>query len=144
MDLRGKAIEVLNIGHGKKVKDFFKSKGICTYEFGFFNTKEDGDEIRYYYIGYDGIMGNNKLEYIKQNNIEIITLPLEKEFPRMMEVKSELCNTWIKGLVLGVYGGFYICDTGNKKSKKVSEHDSFFAYRYAREIEEPKIKEYTL
>jgi hypothetical protein len=88
--MKNQVIEVLNAEHGKKVIEYWKSKGVHIKDLSgnYYKglcTKEDDDGCRYYGI-IDGRANNFTLDVVKKLHAEIITLPEEKTFPRKMLV----------------------------------------------------------
>ena len=74
MQLDNFVIECLDLQHGKKIREFFKSKGLHTSRWGFNSCKLTNDRQRYYGI-IDGKF-NNYSDYriTAYDNIEVITL----------------------------------------------------------------------
>jgi hypothetical protein len=83
--MKNQVIEVLNIEHGKRVIEYWKSRGFDTRDFTGGCTKEDYNIYRYYGV-INGKFNNYSSEYVNEYNAEIITLPDEKTFPRKMLV----------------------------------------------------------
>ena len=84
--MKNQVIEVLNLEHGKRVIEYWKSKGVkdASVFLGIY-TKEAGESFRYYGI-IKNRFSNYSIEYVNTNNAETITLPEEKTFPRKMLV----------------------------------------------------------
>ena len=100
--MKNQVIEVLNKEHGKKVIDYWKSRGVNTLGMNGSFTKENGEEERYY-----GVIQNDfdcyRIEFVRKYNAEIIELPTEspKEentFPRVMLVSVDEIK-WHKRVV---------------------------------------------
>ena len=100
--MKNQVIEVLNKEHGKKVIEYWKSKGVDVRGFSGDQTREDGDEFRYY-----GVINNRfncyTIEFVRKCNTEIIELPTEsskegKPFPRVMLVSDDGIK-WYKRVV---------------------------------------------
>ena len=72
--MKNQVIEVLNKEHGKKVIEYLKSKGVDVRGFSGDQTREDGDEFRYY-----GVINNRfnfyTIEFVNKHNAKIIELP---------------------------------------------------------------------
>ena len=82
--MKNQVIEVLNKEHGKKVIEYWKSRGVDTMAMSGSFTREDGEESRYY-----GVIKNDfdcyTLKFVRAYNAEIIELP--SAFPN--ELTSE-------------------------------------------------------
>ena len=74
--MKNQVIEVLNKEHGKKVIDYWKSRGVNTLGMNGSFTKENGEEERYY-----GVIQNDfdcyRIEFVRKHNAEIIELPFD-------------------------------------------------------------------
>jgi hypothetical protein len=72
--MKNQVIEVLNKEHGKKVIEYWKSRGVDTMAMSGSFTREDGEESRYY-----GVIKNDfdcyTLKLVRRYNAEIIELP---------------------------------------------------------------------
>ena len=96
--MKNQVIEVLDKEHGKKVIEYWKSKGVDTSGMLGIGTKKDGYLWHYY-----GVIGdkfdNYSIEYVHKYNAEIIELPEEeKSFPRVMLVSDD-GDDWYKRVV---------------------------------------------
>ena len=122
--MNNKVIKVIDVEHGKRVIEFFKQ--YCD------TCKFIGDSIGDYY----GIIyGKFNLWCIDEiANAEIIELPEEKTYPRVMLVSSDK-KQWVKRVVfMEKCGGFLAWaheETLEKAEKKI---DTMF-WSYAKEIE---------
>lgn len=144
--MKNQVIEVIDQEHGRKVIDYWKSKGIDTSDVLAIRTKRRGDLCRYYGV-IDGCFGfySEKLAVI--NNAEIIELPTEspKEentFPRVMLVSIDEIK-WHKRVVFMKKCDRYLAWN---KAETIEESESICgqtAWRYAKEIE-PKQRTITL
>lgn len=85
--MKNQVIEVLNKEHGKKVIEYWKSRGVDTIAMSGSFTREDGEESRYY-----GVIKNDfgcyTIKFVRRYNAEIIELPIEnsRPFPKPMLV----------------------------------------------------------
>ena len=85
--MENQVIEVLNKEHGKKVIEYWKSRGVDTMAMCGSFSKEGGEELRYY-----GVIQNDfdcyTIEFVRKHNAEIIELPIEnsRPFPKPMLV----------------------------------------------------------
>ena len=101
MNFNNKVIEVLDLEHGKKVKNFFESIGVNTYNFRFDVTKAGGLSPIYYGI-VNGVFSNYNIREVLEAGAEIINLnnmnQLTIEIPEGHEI--DLINSDLsKGLV---------------------------------------------
>ena len=74
--MKNQVIEVLDIEHGKKVIEYWKSQGVDTLLMEGLNTKSHNTKNRYYGIIND-TFGCFSIETIKDTNTEIIELPCD-------------------------------------------------------------------
>ena len=74
--MKNQVIEVLDIAHGRKVIEYWKSQGIDTLLKEGINTKSHNTKNRYYGIIND-TFGCFSIETIKDTNTEIIELPCD-------------------------------------------------------------------
>ena len=128
--MNNKVIKVLDKEHGKKVIEFFKQycdTGVLI-----------GDSIGYYYGIIDGKFSLWTPNEIRRYNAEIIELPEEKTYPRVMLVSGDKM-TWCKRVVfMEKKGGFLtwaFAETLEEAEKIVGT--SF--WKYAKEIEEVEV-----
>ncbi len=140
-------IKVKNKEHGKKVIEWFKSKGIDT---GFFSgnvSEEDGQEYVYYGV-VDNIFSNLSHKEVMRHNANIIELPQE-EIPTLgngilMEVSydPEFKRSY-KRFVIGKLDKGYLCWSFTEKEGDIDSRPTTW-FPYARPIQEPVIPEYTM
>src|SRR5690554_1574262 len=79
-------IEVLDREHGKRVIEFFKSKGVDTLGYCGTSTKQDDRWDRFYGV-IDELFGSYSHSEVIKSGADIITLPEdEPEYPKVMEV----------------------------------------------------------
>ena len=109
--MKNQVIEVLNKEHGKKVIEYWKSKGVGVRGFSGDQTREGGEEFRYY-----GVINNRfncyTIEFVRKCNAEIIELP--SVFP------NELTSEQIKKSVDLMSKGFGLEDRPFPKPMIVS------------------------
>ena len=134
--MKNQVIEVLNKEHGKKVIEYWKSKGVNTSIMMGVRTKKGGDLCRYYGV-IDECFGCYSEREAAENNAGIIELPEENSFPRVMLVSDD-GDYWYKRVVF-----MKKCDRflAWDDAETVEESESVFgqtAWNYAKEIEEPK------
>ena len=72
--MKNQVIEVLDREHGRKVIEYWKSKGVDTSDLLGTLTKKAGDLCRYYGV-IDGCFSCYSISFIKEANAEIIELP---------------------------------------------------------------------
>ena len=133
--MKNQVIEVLNEEHGKKVIEYWKSKGVNTMCMFGSLTKEDGDEWRYY-----GVIGDKfdsySIEFVHKYNAEIIELPKEENsFPRVMLVSYD-GEVWYKRVVF-----MKKCDRflAWNKAETIEGSESIYettSWNYAKELPE--------
>ena len=75
IDLKHKAIEVLDYKHGQSVKNLFVENGVDVRDYKFHNTKREGAINRYYYVDKNYKVEVGTLNYILDKAMEIIELP---------------------------------------------------------------------
>lgn len=102
--MKNQVIKCLTLEHGKKIIEYWKSKGVDTKGLEGNNNESDGN----YYIYYGVInrrFANYSLSHIERTNAEIIELPEEKvmETQRLSrqglkEIHSVACGNW-KGIL---------------------------------------------
>ena len=133
--MKNQVIEVLNKEHGKKVIEYWESRGVDTLGAYGSLTKEDCEEFRYY-----GVINNRfncyKIEFVRKCNAEIIKLPKEeKQFPRVMLVSDD-GNSWNKRVVLMKKCDKYISwvDAETIEESEIIYKTKY--WRYAKELTE--------
>ena len=147
--MKNKVIEVLNEEHGKKVIEYWKSKGIDTCDMLGIATKKAGDLCRYYGV-IDNCFDTYSERQAAENGAEIIELPKEeKTFPRVMLVSNKPIkgsNYGIKQLVISIVDGIAISVGGTQysielyyqdlKEEKANPIFLLSPWRYAKELPE--------
>ena len=134
--MKNQVIEVLNKEHGKKVIEYWKSKGVDTGDvFGGCN-KADNDLFRYYGL-INNYFSGYSIEYCKSFNAEIIELPEEKTYPRVMMVSFDSEN-WHKRVVFMKKCGRYLAWDNAETVEEAENQVNSVAWRFAKDIEEPK------
>ena len=125
--MNNKVIKVLNEEHGKRVIEFFKQ--YCD------TWKFIGDSIGDYYGIIDGKFDVWSVDSIKRAKAEIIELPKEKAYPRVMLVSDDNIN-WDNQRVVFIEkrGGFLAWDGAKTLDEAENEIYSSF-WEYAKEIE---------
>lgn len=133
--MKNQVIEVLNQKHGKKVIEYWKSKGVNTMGMCGSFTKEDGEEGRYY-----GVIQNDfdcyTIEFVRKYNAEIIELPKEeKPFPRVMLVSYD-GEVWYKRVVFMKKRNMFLAWDNAETIENAEFTYSVLAWRYAKELPE--------
>ena len=125
--MNNKVIKVLDREHGKRVIEFWK-KYCDTMEF-------EGTSIGIYYGIINGKFNTYSINEIRQNNTEIIELPEEKTYPRVMLVSDDGIN-WDNQRVVFMekYGGFLAWIDAKTLEEAEKEVDTRL-WTYAKEIE---------
>ena len=92
--MKNEVIEVLNKEHGRKVIEYWKSKGVDVRGFSGNQTREDDSEFRFY--GFiNGEFNNYRRKSVYLHKAKIIELPIEspkeeeEPFPRVMLVSDD-------------------------------------------------------
>ena len=133
--MKNQVIEVLNKEHGRKVIEYWKSKGVDTCDMLGIITKKAGDLCRYYGV-IDGCFNCYSERYAAENGAEIIELPKEeKQFPRVMLVSDD-GNSWNKRVVLMKKCDKYISwvDAETIEESEIIYKTKY--WRYAKELTE--------
>ena len=139
--MKNKVIEVLDREHGRKVIEYWKSKGVDTSVMMGVRTKKGGDLCRYY-----GVINNCFDVYSErqaaENGAEIIELPEEKTFPRVMLVSND-GDAWKRRVVFMKKCDRFLAWNKAETIEESESISSITAWRYAKEIE-PKQHTITL
>ena len=147
--MKNQVIEVLNKEHGKKVIEYWKSKGVDTMGMCGSFTKEDSESPCYYGVIND-MFDCYTIEDMLKYNAEIIELPKEeKTFPRAMLVSNKPIkenNDGIKRLVISIVDDLAISVGGTQYSRELYYQDlkeekanpifRLDPWRYAKELPE--------
>ena len=147
--MENQVIEVIDREHGRKVIDYWKSKGINTSVLMGIRTKKAGSIFRYYGV-IDGCFDCYSERQAAENNAEIIEFPKEeKSFPRVMLVSDKPIkgnNDGIKQLVISIVDGIAISVGGTQysheqyyqdlKEEKANPIFRLYPWRYAKELPE--------
>ena len=137
--MKNQVIEVLNKEHGRKVIEYWDSRGVDTSGVYGSLTKEDCEEFRYY-----GVINNRfncyTIEFVRKCNTEIIELPTEsskegKPFPRVMLVSDD-GNSWHRRVVFMKRCGRYISWINAETIEESEDIYKTTSWRYAKEFPE--------
>ena len=93
---------------GKKIIEYFKSKGVNTHSYEGTCYKDRGDTFIYYGV-IDGEFKNHPLRTVAQHNAEIIELPSDDKVTwtreQFIELHSVACDSW-KDRLNDMFKGF--------------------------------------
>ena len=134
--MKNQVIEVLNQEHGKKVIEYWKSIGIDTTGYCGCANKMDGSMDRFYGV-INGAFDNYEEVSVIEYNAEIIELPEEKTYPRVMMVSFDSEN-WHKRVVFMKKCGRYLAWDNAETVEEAENQVNSVAWRFAKDIEEPK------
>jgi len=131
--MKNKVIEVLDMEHGKKVIEYWKSIGVDTLGMSGLQTKK-GDYLWRYYGVIDNCFDVYSERQAAENNAEIIELPEENSFPRVMLVSDD-GDAWNKRVVFMKKCNRYLSWL---KAETIEESEGVYeatAWRYAKDVE---------
>jgi hypothetical protein len=134
--MKNQVIEVLNKEHGKKVIEYWRSRGVDTSDFIGGCNKANNDKFRYYGL-INNYFSGYSIEYCESFNAEIITLPEEKNYPRVMMVSLDEEN-WFKRVVFMCKNGRYLAWNNAETVEEAEKEMLSTAWLFAKDIEEPK------
>ena len=134
--MKNQVIEVLNKEHGKKVIEYWKSRGVDTTGYIGCANKSDGSLDRFYGV-INGAFDNYEEASIIEYNAEVIELPEEKVYPRVMMVSANKVE-WRKRVVLMEKNGIYLAWRNAETMEEAEIEIDLSAWDYAKDIEEPK------
>ena len=124
--MNNKVIKVLDIEHGKKVIEFWKQycgTGVLI-----------GDTIGSYYGVINGRVDYWDIDEVRRYNAEIIELPEERAYPRVMLVSYDKM-TWSKRVVFMEKCGGFLAWAGVKTLEEAENTRDTCFWKYAKEIE---------
>ena len=124
--MNNKVIKVLNKEHGKKVIEFWKQ--YCN-TFGLVGT-----DIGSYYGIINGRFNFWNIDEVIKNNAEIIELPEERAYPRVMMVSDDK-NTWGKRVVFMEKKEGFLSWAYAETFEEAEKSTSTTFWKYAKEIE---------
>ena len=124
--MNNKVIKVLDIEHGKKVIEFFKQYCVT----GVLR----GDVIGSYYGVINGMFSFWTFDEVKNYNAEIIELPEERAYPRVMLVSYDK-TTWSKRVVFMEKNGGFLAWALAETLEEAEKSTSAVIWHYAKEIE---------
>ena len=124
--MNNKVIKVLDREHGKKVIEFWKK--YCD------TGMNAGDSIGYYYGIINGRFFFWTIDEIRGHNAEIIELPEEKTYPRVMLVRNEK-KDWVKRVVFMEKNGWFLAWKDAETLEEAEKSTTTTFWKYAKEIE---------
>ena len=124
--MNNKVIKVLDEKHGKKVIEFFKQ---------YCDTKVlVGDNVGCYYGIINGRFDYWDIDEVKNYNAEIIELPEERAYPRVMLVSDDKM-TWGKRVVFMEKKEGFLAWAYAETFEEAEKSTSTTFWKYAKEIE---------
>ena len=140
--MKNQVIEVLDREHGRKVIEYWKSKGIDTLGMSGSQNKK-GDYLWRYYGVIDNCFDVYSEREVAENGAEIIYLPSESpkeenSFPKVMLVSDDAV-TWNKAVAVCLRGGYafatinYCSVEGYEESLKRGGSVPFYFWKYHKE-----------
>ena len=132
--MKNQVIEVLDSEHGRKVIEYWKSKGCDTLGMSGSQTKK-GDYLWRYYGVIDNCFDIYSERQAAENGAEIIELPEENSFPRVMLVSCD-GNSWKRRVVFMKKCNRYVAWVN---AETIEESESIYeviSWRYAKELPE--------
>jgi len=142
--MKNQVIKALNVAHGERVLKYWKgiigSEALLKVGDAY---KENNCSDRYYGI-IGGVFGNYTLEKVREVRAEIIQLPEEHTFPRVMMVWDNLYAAGVKRVVFAFKNGLYISWVYAETLNDAETETATTTWRYAEEIDEPKTVELTV
>ena len=124
--MNNKVIKVLDREHGKKVIEFWKQ--YCD------TMVFEGTDIGYYYGIINGEFDIWSDTEVRRYNAEIIELPEEKTYPRVMLVSDDKM-TWGKRVVFMEKCGGFLAWAFAETLEEAEKSTSTTFWKYAKEIE---------
>ena len=125
--MENKVIKVLDIEHGKKVIEFWKK---------YCNTGVlEGTNMGSYYGIISGEFDIWTIDEITKNNAEIIELPEEKTYPRVMLVSDDNKNWDNRRVVFMEKCGWFLAWISAKTLEEAEKEVDTRLWKYAKEIE---------
>ena len=132
--MKNQVIEVLDKEHGRKVIEYWKSKGVDTGDVNGSCNKADNDRFRYYGL-INNCFSEYSIEYCESFNAEIIELPKEKTYPRVMMVSFNEV-VWYNRVVFMKKCGRYLAWTNAETIQESEYVYGIVPWRYAKELPE--------
>ena len=141
--MKNQVIEVINKEHGKKVIEYWKSRGVDTKNRDGTCTRCGSFQNRYYGV-IDDEFGNYDITTVNACKTEIIELPSEspkeeKTFPRVVLVSDDSL-VWNQSVVVCLQGGWAFATT---RHSSVEEYEDalkrggsvpFYFWKYYKEL----------
>ena len=132
--MKNQVIEALNRAYGSRVIEYWQSKGVDTRGMCGSFTKEDGESARYY-----GVINDRfdcySISFVRKHKAEIIELPEENSFPRVMLV-SDVKHEWYKRVVFMKKNDRYLAWNNAETIEDAECTYRVASWRYAKELPE--------
>ena len=141
--MKNQVIKVLNEEHGARVIEYWKKKGADIKGY-LGDVTEDGGYSYIYYGVINDKFDNYYLTNVLQMNAEIIQLPEERTFPRVMMVREHPTANAAKRVVFALKNGKYIAWNTAETLIDAEKITGTSSWLYAEEIDEPKMVELTV
>ena len=137
--MKNQVIEVLNKEHGKKVLEYWKSRGFDVEDFSGDQTREDDSAFRFYGV-INGEFNNYLRKSVNLYKAKIIELPTEspkeeRTFPRVMLVSDDGIK-WYKRVVFMKRCDRYISWVNAETIEESEGTYEATSWRYAKELPE--------
>ena len=132
--MKNEVIEVLTKAHGRKVIEYWRSQGIDTILMEGSNAKSHNAKNRYYGV-INNTFGGFSIEVVKDTNTEIIELPEEKPFPRVMLVSYD-GEAWYKRVVFMKKCDMFLSWDNAETIESAEWTYRVAAWRYAKDLPE--------
>jgi len=137
MDLKGIVIEVLDLDHGRKVKQFFTDYNFDTDYWRFNCNKIHNDKFRYYGIDVDGDLGLYDIEDVIKNKLRVETLEslTKPEYPKIMLVSMK-GTVWNKRVVFMVKNNKFLAWDMAETLEEAEKTENSKVWAYAKDLPE--------
>ena len=129
--MNNKVIKVLDREHGKKVIEFWKQ--YCD------TGALKGDAVGFYYGIINGRFDYRDIDEVKNYNAEIIELPEEKTYPRVMLVSDDGINWDTRRVVFMEKCGGFLAWISAKTLEEAEKKVDTRLWKYAKEIEQIEV-----
>ena len=131
--MKNQVIEVLNEEHGKKVIEYWKSRGFDTTGYTGCANLIDGSMGRFYGV-INGAFHNYGRSTVIKYNAKIIELPEEKKYPKVMMVSGD-GKTWFRRVVLMEKCGIYLAWNDAETFEEAEKETELVTWEFAKDIE---------
>lgn len=132
--MKNQVIEVLDKEHGKKVIEYWRSKGVDTKGYKGILTREYDNFTRFYGV-INGWIGYFDEDEVKAQRAEIIALPEANPYPKVMWVWTRDEKYKLKRVVFAEKNGWYLAWDGAKTLEEAEEVMHFSIWENAEDIQ---------